>query len=193
MESITKNKTKREIAIDFFTQKSERVENYKNQIIIFEYTANGFPCASILHKREIKPSLNYKFKREAQRADFIGTQKNLADKEEERDIIRLKNGMENANKMNVCAILYSSWGYEQTNVDFYIIIARSGVCVTLQEIGCIREYDSRGDSGTCMPNKEIKIGEPFRKRINKYGNITLNSYSYASIYDGKPKCFSCYA
>ena len=102
--------------------------------------------------------------------------------------------MKNSQQTNYVpgAILYSSWGYEQTNVDFYIILERVNNTVTLQQIGEIRQYD-HADSGKVSPDASKTFGEPFKKRINKYGYINLNSYSYCNLYDGTPKYFSTYA
>jgi len=188
----TKKQTKREKTIDFFTLKSERVENYKNHILIFEYKTNGVPCAAILQKRETKPSLHYKFRTEHERVDFISRQKTSADNDIFRANEQLKKNMLEAQKYCAGAILYSSWGYDQTNVDFYIILERVNNTVTLQQIGEIRQYD-HSDSGKVSPDASKTFGEPFKRRINKYGYINLNSYSYCKLYDGNPKYFSTYA
>ena len=192
METTTKKQSKRELMIEFFTKKSESVENYKDQILIFEYTSNGFPCVAIFGKRDKKSSYHYSFNNESQRDEFILQRKKSADNDAERAEISLKKGIEQAEKMTVGTILYSDWGYEQTNIDFYVIVDRVGITVTLQQIGGVRKYSS-DMSGTVTPDIDKKIGEPFKKRINKYGCISLESYSSAYIYDGKPKMFSTYA
>jgi len=188
----TKKQTKREKTIEFFTLRSERVENYKDQILIFEYKTNGFPCAAILQKREIKPSLHYKFKTESERVDFISRQKTRADDDIFRANEQLRKNMLEAQKYCPGAILYSSWGYEQTNVDFYIILERVNNTVTLQQIGGIRQYEY-DMSGKVSPDPSKTFGEPFKKRINKYGYIKLTSYSHCNLYNGTPKYFSTYA
>lgn len=189
----TKKQTKRETTIEYFTKKSESVDNYKDYILIFQYKSEkGLPCAAILRNREKKPSYHYQFRSESERVDFINRQKTSADNDIEREAIMKQKAIEEAEKMNVGTILYSDWGYEQTNIDFYVIVERSGVGVTLQQIGGIRKYSS-DMSGTVTPDIDKKIGEPFKKRINKYGNISLTSYSGAYLYDGTPKMFSTYA
>lgn len=188
----TKKQTKREKTIEYFTLRSERVENYKNHILIFEYKTNGFPCCAILQKREIKPSLHYQFRTEQEREDFIKNQKIHADNEIRRDEIRQQQSIEEAKKYVTGAIVYSSWGYDQTNVDFYIILERVNNTVTLQQIGGIRQYD-HSDSGKVSPDPSKTFGKPFKKRINKYGYIKLTSYSHCYLYDGTPKYFSTYA
>ena len=189
----TKKQSKRELMIDYFTKKSESVENYKDQILIFKYSnPKNLPCVAIFCKRDKKPSYHYSFNNELQRDQFILQRKKSADNEAERSEIMNKKAIEETEKMTVGTILYSDWGYEQTNIDFYVIVDRVGITITLQQIGGIRKYSS-DMSGTVTPNIDLKIGEPFKKRINKYGSISLTSYSGAYLYDGKPKCFSTYA
>lgn len=189
----TKKQTKRDTTIQFFTLKSESVENYKDQILIFRYyDTNGKPCAAILLKKEIKPSYHYRFEDEAQRNDFIERRMTSADNDIFRQNEQLRKNMLEAEKYCVGAILYSSWGYDQTNIDFYIILERVNNTVTLQQIGGIRQYD-HSDSGKVSPDASKTFGEPFKKRINQYGVIKLTSYSYCNLYDGTPKYFSTYA
>jgi len=188
----TKKQTKRETTIEYFTLKSERVENYKNHILIFEYNAGIFPCAAILRNKEIKPSLHYKFKTEAERVDFINRQKESADNEIFRASEQLKKNLLEVEKYCVGTILYSIWGYDQTNIDFYIVLERVNNTVTLQQIGGTRQYEY-DMSGKVTPDTSKTFGEPFKKRINQYGYIKLTSYSFCYLYDGTPKYFSTYA
>lgn len=89
-------------------------------------------------------------------------------------------------------ILSSSWGYEQTNVDFYQVKEVKGKFVTVQKIaGEMVEYN-RGDSGRIKPLKDQFTTEaPFKKLVSFSGKDTtikgnyylnLTSYSSASIY-----------
>ena len=189
----TKKQSKRELMIEYFTKKSESVENYKDQILIFKYSnPKNFPCVAIFGKRDKKPSYHYSFEDEAQRNDFIERRMTAADNDIFRANEQKQKAIEDAEKIVPGSILYSDWGYEQTNIDFYVIIDRVGITVTLQQIGGVRKYSS-DMSGTCTPNIDKKIGEPFKKRINKYGYISLESYLSAYLYDGKPKYFSTYA
>jgi len=96
--------------------------------------------------------------------------------------------------LNVNDVLYSSWGYEQTNVDFYQVIKLVGkTMVEIQEINQIREYES-DMSGSCSPRVGSFIdAEPLRKKVTTDGiSVRLESYSRASKYDGQPKYFSTY-
>ena len=90
------------------------------------------------------------------------------------------------------AILYSTWGYEQTNVDFYKIVERKPKSVVLQKIGnkVTEYYDNYGEAGKCVADEEHKIDKPFFRRITKSGYVNIDSVSYARLWDGKPVYWS---
>lgn len=63
-------------------------------------------------------------------------------------------------------IFVSSWGWEQTNVDAYQVVAKKGATVTLREIGLESVEGSEGFmSDRVRPVKDAFIGEEFKKRI----------------------------
>ena len=75
--------------------------------------------------------------------------------------------------MTIGKIFYSSWGYEQTNVDFYKVIdvSKSGKTITLQKIGSQIVAVNGYCSEEVIPNEERIIGEPLTgRRINYYSN-----------------------
>jgi len=67
------------------------------------------------------------------------------------------------------ALLYTSWGYEQTNIDFFQIVERvSDSFVLIQEIA--GKWENEGwsrDKG--MPDAGNFTGKPMRKKIQSYG------------------------
>ena len=88
-------------------------------------------------------------------------------------------------------IIYDSWGYEQTNVDFYKIIEIKGRTATIQELGQDKKYTS-SMSGETTPSEKT-ISEPIKKRICTDNSIKINESVRLSKWDGKPKFFSEYA
>jgi hypothetical protein len=98
-------------------------------------------------------------------------------------------------------IFVSSWGYEQTNVDFYRVVepAAYGKFAKLQKIAK-KMVDSSGYSsmaGKCVADLDSPGGEIFSKKVlgQKYGapSFKFSSYSYASKWDGREKYVSWYA
>jgi hypothetical protein len=83
-------------------------------------------------------------------------------------------------------VLYSSWGWEQTNVDFYQVVETKGKTFTIREIK--REYHGQAPSGGMSdyvsPIKDDFIGEPIVKRSFK-----LNSYSWLDKTEWSKKHF----
>lgn len=89
-------------------------------------------------------------------------------------------------------ILVSSWGFEQTNIDFYIVTKRTPKSVVIQEIAS--QIKHTGDmTGTALPDVTKLKGEPITKKINKWAGVNLSSYQSASVWDGTEMNFSSYA
>jgi len=80
-------------------------------------------------------------------------------------------------------IFYTSWGYEQTNIDFYQIISVKNKTATICKIGSDRKYTGPM-CGECSPVKDKFVGEPFQKRIvysvNGSPSMKIASYAYAT-------------
>lgn len=103
--------------------------------------------------------------------------------------------MINDNEYQEGKILQSSWGYEQTNVDFYKIVKRTAKSVLLQEIGKIKT-ESGNMSGEAVPDISIEIGKPFRRKLLIHGDSILGChFEYGTIraWEGRPAYYSTYA
>lgn len=93
-------------------------------------------------------------------------------------------------------IFYSSWGYDQTNIDFYQIIRVTGKMAVIQELAQFDPANASGhgmDSSMCMPLKDRFRGEAMEKRIQFSDGkpcFRIASYAYASLWDGKAKNYS---
>lgn len=105
---------------------------------------------------------------------------------------RSEKAKEAAGNMKAGDVLNTSWGYDQTNVEFYLVTEVKGVTVTLQEVA--QTYVKEGNmSGEVMPVLESKIGEPFKKRISAGGYVKTDRSCYASLWSGRPCYTSNYA
>ncbi|KWF77602.1 hypothetical protein WL93_26690 [Burkholderia diffusa] len=80
------------------------------------------------------------------------------------------------NPLKVGDILQASWGYEQTNVDYYQVTAAIGKhTVEIQEVSSIRE--ATGDmQGISVPAPGNFIGAPMRKRVDEGGAVKIHSW-----------------
>lgn len=104
-------------------------------------------------------------------------------------------GTKKAMDVEVGDILYSSWGYDQTNVDFYRVIKRTKASIKLEELQ-YRSIESGDMSGSVVPiDHAIASSDVDGKtfRISNYGPICKISDSQrAYLWDGKPKYVSYY-
>ncbi len=79
----------------------------------------------------------------------------------------------NRKEINVGDLFATSWGYEQTNVDFFQVIEKvSATRVKVQRINLKVNEMTSWASDNISPIKDDFIGEPMIKTINKYGNIS---------------------
>jgi len=108
--------------------------------------------------------------------------------------VQYKSDLKNIKQpFKVGDILVSTWGYEQTNVDFYKVLSVNNLTVTFQELQSQQKSD--GDmQGTAVPTQKL-IGAVRKGQMRNRGNATyikLNSYSFAHLWDGKPERYTAY-
>ena len=86
--------------------------------------------------------------------------------------------------LEVGDVLISSWGYDQTNIDYYMITKLIGkTMVEAVEIGQMKSYDDI-DRGDCAPDVTNIIGEPKRYRADG-DRIKVRSFCSASKIEPK--------
>lgn len=91
--------------------------------------------------------------------------------------------------VEVGSVFYSSWGYDQTNVDFYAVIGitPSGKSVRLVPIG----KRVRGNGVVADSHNQHSPQTARTKRLQRgYNGVPCtawNSYSSLSLWDGRPK------
>lgn len=158
------------------------------------------PCISAICfvGRAVNPTWHYRFKNGQQRIDEVTrTFKNVADRAERKAKIKADRIAASANHgVKVGDVFRSSWGYDQTNIDYYEVIAVTGKTATVCAIGSLTESDGYLQ-GKCVPAPGKFIGKPFKKLIQKYSETSeayfkVNSFSNAwkitpvAVIEGKP-------
>ncbi len=92
-------------------------------------------------------------------------------------------------KIETNSILKSSWGYDQTNIDFYEVIKVQNGWATIQKIGSNTTEQAGFLAEYVVPVPEFKIGKPFRRKIHAFQSgdyVGINSYAGGSVWNGKP-------
>lgn len=99
--------------------------------------------------------------------------------------------------VNVGDIFVCTWGYDQTNVDFYRVIKKTKTGVSLIPMSKrVMEYNDRYMTGKVLPGEDFAGSQPIRRKLNKYGDkfyVSINSFSSARKWDGKAETFTTYA
>jgi hypothetical protein len=92
----------------------------------------------------------------------------------------------NATSLVKGLILTSHWGYDQTNVDFYIVTEVKGQFATVA--GIVAPEKSLGSMcGVKAPTLPVIVKGPSIRRKMKGAYIALNSYSGAMPWSGIPE------
>lgn len=181
-------------------------EVYYNYMIITD-EVDGKITAKVINNRAkkewTKQKHYYSFKTVERRAEWIASFKKQVQEREGWKLDRAIAKKSFVNPAKVGDILYSSWGYDQTNIDFYQVTAVKGKQVVIRQI-CqkVDESKDRGDmSEYVLPIKDSfrQDGKEYRKLAQMpYNNaegywLSLTSYSSAEPWDGESKYQSHYA
>jgi len=101
----------------------------------------------------------------------------------------------NEHGVKIGDIFYTSWGYEQTNVDFFQVIAVTAKMATVRKISENRN-ETDWAQGKTLPDKDSFVGKESRRRTcNKYGGLRIinaDGSHDAYFHDGEPVSWSAY-
>lgn len=154
---------------------------------IWAWEENDKIYAIAFQGKSQKPLWNYRFRNREDRLrrieqTILGRRASLKGKEERATARKAFR-----HSLKVGDILYSSWGYDQTNIDFYQVVALKGVSsVAIQKIGKRVAREERGmDYVVAAPG--TGTGKVVTKRVSEGNSVRLTSYSSAYPWDGKPK------
>lgn len=150
------------------------------------------PCISAICfvGRAINPTWHYRFKDGQQRINEVTrTFKNVAERAEYKAARKAKAAEAQANHgVKVGDVFRSSWGYDQTNVDYYQVVAVGKKTATFCKIAQLSESDGFLQ-GNCVPAPNQFIGKPFKKLIQKSSTESsayIKIYSFVNAYKIEP-------
>jgi hypothetical protein len=154
-----------------------------------------------------RPTWHYRFGTSVQREEYI--EKNIAEaatrleRRREQKAKYAEAMAQFVNPYKVGDILVNTWGYDQTNVDWYAIIAVKPRSVVIIEIGSAavedREPGYSPMSDHCIPQPQTVVGKPKLKPVHLY--LTSEGrkiysipahFGCMSLWDGKPEYRSWY-
>lgn len=148
---------------------------------------NGFPCAMLFVGRRSKPEWNFWFRDEKIMMKKIENYfKNRAEYTDRKKTSSVRN-------VKVGDILVSTWGYDQTNVDFYqvteLVGAKSARIIKIRQ----NKTETGYMSGTTVPNTSNDASTDVGQVVRINDRSAKINGCHASVWDGKPVYWSSYA
>lgn len=165
----------------------QAIENPEGlDIVIYTYDRGGEPHAVAFVGKAGKPRWHHRFRSEGQRSKHIKNTVEERKRHFEEKELRKKEREEFKHGFQVGDILESSWGYDQTNVDFYEVLASREKTITIAEIAKKVARSARG-ADYVVPVPGRVVGKKMTKRPSSGGWVKISSYAAAKKWDGKPK------
>lgn len=142
--------------------------------------------------KAINPSFHFRFKSEVNRAKYVGDWIRSKDASVAAKVVRKeaeKAKRAEGHKLKPGSILRSSWGYEQSNVDYYQVIELVGAqSVKIREIGSSDvsgdEDKAMGDRGYCVPVPDaflVDAPEMVKRVVSSGDGVRISSYAAAFL------------
>ena len=132
-------------------------------------------CELAFSGMRCKPDYAYRFASpeaaEAHRTTWLASKSATADEKR----ARVERRREAGQQLAVGDVLVESWGYEQTNYDYYQVTRKLGArSVEIRELAKDKTYNAGAMAGECVPIKGRFVGEPMTKRVNELGGVKVN-------------------
>ncbi|RMC62509.1 hypothetical protein [Sinorhizobium meliloti] len=183
---------------DFYIPKgSVKINDKASDAVVYVYTsAKDRPAAMAFHGKAVKPDWHHTFANDAARERKIREHFEARGrwsewKQERRDERKKPHGFE------VGHILYASWGYEQTNIDFYQVTKIIGRhMVEVREVSQIAADTGNEPwmTGKVVPKLDAFTSEPMRRRVNgRSKSVRIDKVRTAFLWDGRPVNWTGYA
>ena len=156
-----------------------KVADKNSDAVAYVYTNHkDKPTAMVFYGKQAKPVWHYSFETTTKRENSIKIQ--FANRQAET-ASKAKYRAERAEKgagLVVDDILVCSWGYDQTNIDYYQVTAVHGKnAVTICQIASL-SIETGDMTGDCVPQSGKFIGKPMRK-MARDGWVRITSFSSA--------------
>ncbi len=173
------NRNEKLIASRDIPKSAIKVASKKSSAVayLYQYQANGAVLAKGYVGNAAKPAFNYRFKDAARRAQYVADWLKQCDESEARKAAQLaerKNKLAGGHDLKVGDVLSGSWGYDQTNVEFWQVTKLIGRrMVEIRELACMSE-ETGFMSGVAVPVPgEFTSKAPLRRMVNEGGSVKL--------------------
>jgi len=146
-----------------------KVAHKHSSAVAYLYESGGKPAAMVFHGRLRKPAWRYRFQSVQRRdASIAGYFASVQHREESRAALKAKG-----RGVVVGDILATSWGYEQTNIEWFEVTALIGTTmVEVRELAAGIE-ETHWQQGKTVPLPGAYKGEPLRRQARD-GSVRID-------------------
>ena len=179
---------------EFYIPKgSKKVSHKQSQAVAYAYERLGKFYAVLFYGKRSKPEWHYSFKSEEARASRVASAFASFKEWEERKQKTKEEFKSWIHGFEPGDIFKSSWGYDQTNIDYYEVISVSKKMLTVCQIKAVSSGEEGFMTARCVPAPGEFKGKPFKvlaqcsstKSGPKGGYFKVASY--ANAYYMKPE------
>lgn len=163
-------------------------------VVFYGTNKNGTPSAIGYAGKSKKSTWYFSFSNEKQ---FQEKMNRFLEGLEQHELAKVKWRAERAaydarSEYKAGDIVYNSWGYEQTNIDYYQVLEVSAKFLKLRPIASrmTDSEQSQSMSGRCEPIPDQFTGEAMKRGVSK-GGVNFK-HGCGSKYDGRPRYCSWY-
>jgi len=170
------------------------------EVCFYNTKQGGKPAAIAWKGRADNPTFHYTFLSDARRRDYA--ENFLADLlAHKANVAARRKGTPAADFFKVGDILDYSWGYDQTNAEFYQVLEVKAKSIIIREIASRPVPNSQGFMCQhVIPVRDafLKSERPMVKMVKSYPDSSNKAYvsmeyGSASLWDGTPNYSSWYA
>lgn len=147
-----------------------------------------------------KPASHYRYRTREQAIEagneFVASRASHAEYRAKRKAKRKAERAAHVTTLEPGRILVNSWGYDQTNINYYqvISVSPSGRSCVIREIGAKSVDGEHYMTGYCWPLKDHFVGEPMTKRIGEGDSVKIHDWgSWAHPWTPKADRWTAYA
>lgn len=170
-----------------FSEQIEEIKVPKDvDLEIWSYVQRGDLYGIAFQGKSQKPLWTYRFRNKNQLMQKVDDTIEARRKTLEYKKERQRERQEFRHEYEVGDFLYASWGYDQTNIDFFQVIGTTDKSVVIREVAN-KIVRSKPPQDYVVPVKNKFVGKKMTKRVGPGGYVKIDSVSSASKWDGKPK------
>lgn len=162
----------------YIPKNSTKIADKQSDAVAYVYERGGKPLAAIFYGNRAKPIAHYSYRNEERRAQAIADAFNSRRAALAHKIKQQAERKAWANPYKVGDLFRRSWGYDQTNIDWYEVVDVRGKMLMVREIQQERVSTGWMQGKTTPQPGKFREGAP-RKCLAQDGRIKINHYAHA--------------